>query len=63
MAMFAKGLAAAAVRDRSDAFQLGERGAVLGHLDQAAIIPHVATAEGHKYPYEVRPGYQRCCQT
>ncbi|KAK9838884.1 hypothetical protein WJX74_005159 [Apatococcus lobatus] len=53
MAMFAKGLAAAAVRDRSDAFQLGERAAVLSHLDQAAIIPHVATAEGHKFPYEV----------
>ena len=55
MAMFAKGLAAAAVRDRSDAFQLGERAAVLSHLDQAAIIPHVATAEGHKFPYEVCP--------
>lgn len=53
MAMFAKGLAAAAVRDKSDAFQLGERAAVLSHLEQAAIIPHVATAEGHKFPYEV----------
>ena len=54
MAMFAKGLAAAAVRDRSDAFQLGERAGVLSHLEQAAIIPHVATAEGQKFPYEVR---------
>ncbi len=54
MAMFAKQLAAAALKDRSDAFQLGDRANVLSHLDQAAIIPHVAAAEGQKCPYEVR---------
>ncbi|CAL5229904.1 g13324 [Coccomyxa viridis] len=36
-----------------DAFALGERGNILHHLDQAAIIPHVAEAESKKAPFEV----------
>ena len=39
---------------RHDAFALGDRGAILHHLDQAALIPHVAEAEGRKAPVEVR---------
>ncbi|KAK9822680.1 hypothetical protein WJX81_008329 [Elliptochloris bilobata] len=37
---------------RRDAFALGDRGAILHHLDQAALIPHVAEAEGRKAPVE-----------
>ena len=37
-----------------DAFALGERGNILHHLDQAAIIPHVAESESRKAPFEVR---------
>ena len=36
-----------------DAFALGERGNILHHLDQAAIIPHVAESESKKAPFEV----------
>ena len=36
-----------------DAFALGERGNILHHLDQAAIIPHVAESESRKAPFEV----------
>ena len=39
---------------RHDAFALGDRGAILHHLDQAALIPHVVEAEGRKAPVEVR---------
>ena len=39
---------------RRDAFALGDRGAILHHLDQAALIPHVVEAEGRKAPVEVR---------
>ena len=38
-----------------DAFALGERGNILHHLDQAAIIPHVAESESRKAPFEARP--------
>jgi hypothetical protein len=48
------GANAAAARDGSGgAFALGERGNILHHLDQAAIIPHVAEAESKKAPPEV----------
>ena len=39
---------------RRDAFALGERGAILHHLDQAALIPHVVEAEGREAPVEAR---------
>ena len=38
---------------RNDAFALGERGALLHHLDQPAVIPHVAQSEGRRLPLEV----------
>lgn len=44
-----------------DAFALGERGAILHHLDQAAIIPHVAESEARKAPFEVPPARPRPC--
>lgn len=37
-----------------EAFALGERGALLHHLDQAALLPHVAESEGKRFPFEVR---------
>ena len=46
-----------------DAFALGERGNILHHLDQAAIIPHVAESESKKAPFEegpVRPFLREC---
>lgn len=36
-----------------DVFAVGDRAAILHHLDQAAIIPHIAEGENRKYPYEV----------
>ncbi len=48
--------ATASSQDRADVFALGDRAALLHHLDQAAIIPHVADSEGRKYPFEVRFG-------
>ena len=39
---------------RRDAFALGERGAILHHLDQAPLIPHVVEAEGGRAHVEVR---------
>ena len=48
--LFSKGAATPA---RRDIFALGDRGAILHHLDQPAIIPHVAESEGKKYTYEV----------
>ena len=51
--------ATASSQDRADVFALGDRAALLHHLDQAAIIPHVADSEGRKYPYEVRFGLRQ----
>lgn len=48
--LFQRGGAGAPHRD---AFALGERGNILHHLDQAAIIPHVAESESKKAPFEV----------
>ena len=45
-----------------DAFALGERGAILHHLDQAAIIPHVAESEARKAPFEVQPARPLPCK-
>ena len=39
-----------------DAFTLGERAAILHHLDQAALIPNVVELENKKFPFEVRLG-------
>jgi hypothetical protein len=50
--LFARATTSAAAR-RGEAFSLGERAAILHHLDQAALIPHVAKSEGKKFPYEV----------
>lgn len=36
-----------------EAFALGDRAGILHHLDQAAIIPHIAETENKKFPYEV----------
>ena len=43
---------------RNDAFALGERGALLHHLDQPAVIPHVAQSEGRRLPLEVGLGLE-----
>lgn len=43
---------------QASAFTVGDRGAILHHLDQAAIIPHVAESEKRKFPHEV--GGQSC---
>ena len=51
--------ATASSQDRADVFALGDRAALLHHLDQAAIIPHVADSEGRKYPFEVRFGLRQ----
>ena len=45
--------AATGGQDRADAFALGERASILHHLDQPAIIPHVAESENKKFTYEV----------
>lgn len=37
----------------AEVFAVGDRAAILHHLDQAAIIPHVAESENRKLPYEV----------
>ncbi len=50
--LFARATTSAA-SSRGEAFSLGERAAILHHLDQAALIPHVAESEGKKFPYEV----------
>lgn len=36
-----------------DPFGLGDRAAILHHLDQAALIPRVAETEGRRFPIEV----------
>lgn len=38
----------------AEVFAVGDRAAILHHLDQAAIIPHVAESENRKFPYEVK---------
>ncbi len=38
---------------KADPFVLGDRGAILHHLDQAALIPRVAETEGRRFPIEV----------
>lgn len=38
---------------KADPFQLGDRAALLHHLDQAALIPRVAETEGRRFPIEV----------
>lgn len=53
--LFSRSAGSGATRKHSDeVFAVGDRGAILHHLDQAAIIPHVAESEHRKYPYEVR---------
>ena len=52
MALFQR--AAAGGQDRQDVFVLGDRAAILHHLDQPAIIPHVAESEHKKFSFEVR---------
>ncbi len=51
--LFARGANAA----HRDAFALGDRGNILHHLEQAAIIPHVAESESKKAPFEVGPAH------
>lgn len=43
-----------------EGFALGERGALLHHLDQAALLPHVAESEGKRFPFEVWPSGFAC---
>ncbi|KAK9819744.1 hypothetical protein WJX72_001832 [[Myrmecia] bisecta] len=50
MAMFAR---ATQAHEKADVFALGERAAILHHLDQAALIPHVLEAQNKKFPFEV----------
>ena len=51
--LFTRGGGAGQQKKPTEAFAVGDRGAILHHLDQAAIIPHVAESENRKYPYEV----------
>ena len=44
---------AASKKHNIEAFALGDRAGILHHLDQAAIIPHIAETENKKFPYEV----------
>ena len=46
----------AAAGARTAPFALGERGSILHHLDQPALIPHVWEAQGKKAPFEVDAG-------
>lgn len=52
MALFQR--AATGSQDRQDVFVLGDRASTLHHLDQPAIIPHVAESENKKFSYEVQ---------
>ena len=54
--------AATGGQDRADAFALGDRGSILHHLDQPAIIPHVAESENKKFTFEVRTDLNRSCR-
>ncbi len=40
-------------QDRQDVFVLADRASILHHLDQPAIIPHVAESENKKFSFEV----------
>lgn len=51
--IFQRSVSAASKKHGIEAFALGERAGILHHLDQAAIIPHVAETEDKKFPYEV----------
>ncbi|DBA84296.1 TPA: hypothetical protein ACH3X2_006350 [Trebouxia sp. C0005] len=51
MALFQR--AAAGGQDRQDVFVVGDRGSILHHLDQPAIIPHVAESENKKFSFEL----------
>lgn len=61
MALFQR--AATGGQDRQDAFVLGDRASMLHHLDQPAIIPHVAESEHKKFSFEVPPCSSSCCVT
>ena len=52
MALFQR--AATGSQDRQDVFVLGDRASILHHLDQPAIIPHVAESENKKFSFEVQ---------
>lgn len=39
-------------QDRGKCFELGDRGDVLGKLDESAVVPHVAEAQGLRMPCE-----------
>ncbi|XP_028059468.1 vacuolar protein sorting-associated protein 52 A isoform X3 [Camellia sinensis] len=41
------------LKNRSAVFALGERINILKEIDEPALIPHIAEASSHKYPYEV----------
>ena len=60
MALFQR--AAAGGQDRQDVFVVGDRGSILHHLDQPAIIPHVAESENKKFSFEVCTGCRRLMQ-
>lgn len=51
MALFQR--AATGSPDRQDVFVLGDRASILHHLDQPAVIPHVAESENKKFSFEV----------
>ena len=51
MALFQR--AATGSQERQDVFVLGDRAGILHHLDQPAIIPHVAESENRKFSFEV----------
>lgn len=57
--LFARG-GGAGQKKSTDVFAVGERGAILHHLDQAAIIPHVAETESRKFPYEAHHRDSSC---
>ena len=55
--------AATGGQDRADAFALNDRGSILHHLDQPAIIPHVAESENKKFTFEVVCAWPvHCCE-
>ena len=58
MALFQR--AATGGQDRQDVFVLGNRASILHHLDQPAIIPHVAESENNKFSFEVTSAVYAC---
>ena len=52
--LFTRAGGAGLQKKTAEVFAIGDRAAILHHLDQAAIIPHVAESESRKFPYEVR---------